>query len=478
MTAYILGQIAILEAILLIPSFGIALGYGESATYLAFGITLVALLALGIPLVLKKPVKSTFHARGGFLVVAIAWIQLSLFGSLPFVISGAIPNFIDALFESVSAFTTTGASILIDPTTLPYSLAFWALTSQWIGGMGILVFVVAIIPKNDPAAVHLIRAESPGPQFGKLVSKLKFSARILYSIYIAITLLLIGLLLCGGVSLFDSITLAFGTASTGGYSFHPTSVASFNNLYVEIVISIFMVIFSVNFNLFFFILIGHFKQAIKNEELRWLFSIFFVSTLAISISNFAGGIYSSFADSLRYSSFQVISVGSTSGFTTADFSKWTGFSQAILLILMFIGGSSGSAAGGFKVSRLIIMLKTCLCDIRKTISPRSTTSVKMDGKLIPPALTASVSNYFGMYIIIILVSTLLISLVSNFNLFANFSSVVSATNNIGPAIGINELVSYANFPQFAKFILTLDMLIGRLEILPILLLFYPKAYRP
>ncbi|MDR0696643.1 MAG: TrkH family potassium uptake protein [Christensenellaceae bacterium] len=477
MTAYILGLIAALEAVLLLIPFGIALVLGETTTYSAFLITIGVLVAYSVPLIIKRPKNRSYRARGGFVVVALAWIQLSIFGAMPFIISGVLPNVIDAFFESVSGFTTTSISLIANPEVIPSSLIFWQVITQWIGGMGVLVFVVAIIPKNEPAAVHLLRAETPGPQFGKLVSKLKFSARILYAIYIALTALLVILLLCGGVSVFDSFTLAFGTASTGGYSYKIASIATYNNLYIESIITVFMFIFSINFNLFYFVLIGHFKQAIKNEELRWMFLIIIFATSAITVTNFIESTYDTFSESFRHSIFQVVSISSSSGFLTADFSKWPVFSQTILLFLMFIGGSAGSAAGGFKVSRFAILIKTGICDIKKSISPRAITGVKMDGKLISNTITASVASYFGMYILIIFASWLLLSLDSSFDLFSNFSVAVSTMNNIGPAIGNGQMINFSDYSAFSKIILVLNMFIGRLEILPIVMLFSPKSYQ-
>ncbi|MDR0752443.1 MAG: TrkH family potassium uptake protein [Christensenellaceae bacterium] len=476
MTAYILGLIAALEGILLIIPFVIALSLGESTTYFAFAITIGILLVYAIPFIIKKPKDTSYRARGGFVVVALAWIQLSVFGAMPFVISGIIPNVIEAFFESVSAFTTTGITMLKNPDSLPKSLVFWQLISQWIGGMGVLVFMVAIIPKNEPASVHLLKAETPGPQFGKIVSKLKFSARILYAIYIALTLLLVVLLLVGGSSVFDSFTLAFGTASTGGFLYKTTSLAFYDNIYFETIITIFMIIFAINFNLFYFVLIGHLKQAIKNEELRWMISIIVFATLVITIVNFTENVYNTFSESFRYSIFQVVSMTSSSGYLTTDFSQWPAFSQTLLILLMFIGGSSSSAAGGLKVSRLAILVKTGVCDTKKSISPRAVASVKMDGRLVSNTITASVANYFGMYMLIILMSWLLLSIDSNFDVYSNFTAAVSTMNNMGPAVGANGMVHFSDYSIFSKLVLVANMLIGRLEILPIILLVNPKSY--
>lgn len=482
MTLHILGQVVITEAVLLLIPFFLAVGYGESGTPLGFGVTIGVLLALGIPCVIKKPKDTQMSPRSGFVIVALSWLLLSIFGAMPFTVSGRIPNYIDALFETISGFTTTGATILKDIEILPKSLMFWRTFTHWIGGMGVLVFVIAVLPKSNPAIVHLLKAEVPGPQFGKLVSKIRFSARILYAIYIVLTLLEMVLLVCDkSMSFFDAITHTFATAGTGGFSNYNNSIAHFDSLYVEIVITVFMLIFSINFNLFYLILVGHVSEALRSEELRALFLIFIGSAAAISISLCVYNVYDTVGEAVRHASFQTASVLSTTGFSTADFSKWPVFCQTVLIALMFIGGSAGSTAGGLKISRVIIMFKSALINIKNACYPRKVMTLKLDKRTVSPELSANINSYFIIYLVIVAVSTILVSVVeySGYNFATFFSAVVSCLNNVGPAIeGIGAAENYSAFSWFSKLILSFDMLAGRLEIMPMLLLFYPKAWSP
>lgn len=479
-TLNVLGIISLTVAGLMIIPFIMSFAYGESATPLAFGMTILALVVVGVPLTILKPKNRNLSARGGFLTVALAWIYLSLMGALPFTISKAVPNYIDALFEAVSGFTTTGATVLKNIESLPKSLLFWMSFTHWIGGMGVLLFIIAILPKSDPTIVHLIKAETPGPQFGKLVSKLRFSAQITYAIYIVLTLLEVVILACCGCSAFDSFVHALGTAGTGGFSSYKLSVAGMDSLAAEIVISVFMIIFSINFNLFYLCLIGHAKDAIKSEELRTLIGIFAVSSVAISISLTITNTVSSFGEGLRYATFQTASVISTSGFTTVDYTKWPAFCQIVLFILMFIGGSAGSTTGGLKVSRLIIIFKDGIRQLRTSISPNRFTPVKLDGKPVSSDLTSGVTSYTCTYFLIMVVSLILVSLnsPSDFGIVENLSAVVACVNNVGRGFGaLGPGGNFASYSIFAKIVLLMDMLIGRLEIMPILLLFYPKAWQ-
>lgn len=480
LTLNVLGFISLTVAGLMIIPFIMSFAYGETSTPLAFGVTILALVAIGIPATIFKPKNRNLSARGGFLIVALAWIYLSMMGALPFTISKHVPNYIDALFETVSGFTTTGATILTNVEGMPKSLIFWRSFTHWIGGMGVLLFIIAVLPKSDPTIVHLIKAETPGPQFGKLVSKLRFSAQITYAIYIVLTLLEVVALACCGCSAFDSFVHALGTAGTGGFSSYSLSVAGLNSLGAEIVITVFMVIFSVNFNLYYLCLIGHFKDAIKSEELRTLIGIFAFSSVAISISLTITNTVSSFGEGLRYASFQTASIISTSGFATADYTQWPTFCQMMLFLLMFMGGSAGSTAGGLKVSRLIIMFKDGIRQLKTSISPNRFTPVKLDGKPVSSELTSGVTSYTCTYCLIMVVSLLLISLnsPSGFGLIENSSAVVTCINNVGPGFGaLGPLGTFAPYSNFTKIVLSLDMLIGRLEIVPILLLFYPKAWQ-
>lgn len=481
MTRYILGQLALILAVCLLIPFAIALFGNETNTPLAFGSIITGLCAFGLPNALIKPKNRELRPRCGITVVALSWLGLSLVGALPFFISGYVPDYVDALFETVSGLTTTGSSILTNIEALPSSLLLWRSFTHWIGGMGVLVLAIAILPKNDPATVHLMKAEVPGPQFGKLVSKLRFTARILYGIYIIITILeIIALLLCG-MNLFDAVIHSFGTAGTGGFSNKNSSVAYFDSIAIDIVITVFMIIFSINFNLFYFALIGNVKEAIKSEELKVLIGIFLVSTILITISLTASNVYNLW-NSFRYSAFQVSSIVSTTGYSTADWSTWPVFCQTILFILMFIGGSAGSTAGGLKVYRVVILSKLGFNAIKKTFSPRSYLSAKMDGKTVDENLLSSITGYFITYMLVFLGSFLLLSAVSGDvidGVLTNFSAVTTCLNNVGPGLGplIGPAGNFSTFNTASKIILILDMLLGRLEIFPILILFTPIAWK-
>lgn len=480
MTSYILAQIALVEAALLCVPFILAVFFRED-TIFAYGITLLIIVALSAPFVIKKPKNRELRAREGFVTVALAWIMLSLFGCLPAFISGYIPKFFDSLFEIASGFTTTGATILPNIEAFPRSLLFWRSLTHWIGGMGVLVFVIAIIPKSDANIIHLFLAESPGPQAGKLVSKLKFTARILYGIYIGMTVLEIILLLIGKMPLFDSFIHAFGTAGTGGFSNKNLSIAAYDSTYIDIVITVFMLLFSVNFNIYYLILIGNFRQAIKSEELRVFFGIVLVSTAVITTSLLVGQIYASFGDALKHSAFQVASIISTSGFVTTDFTHWPVLPQIVLFLLFFVGACAGSTGGGLKVSRVIILLKTSFRELKRSLSPRTVVNVKFEGKPLDASIYNGVMAYFVLYITIFIVSALLLSFAPNVtstNYLHNFTAVASCLNNVGPGFGaIGPYGNFADFNIFSKIVLIFDMLAGRLELLPMLLLFNPKVWR-
>lgn len=480
MTSYILAQIALVEAALLCVPFLLAIIFKED-TLLAYGITLIIIVALSAPFVIKKPKNRELRAKEGFVAVALAWLMLSLFGSLPAFISGHIPNFLDSLFEIVSGFTTTGATILQDIEALPRSLLFWRSLTHWIGGMGVLVFVIAIIPKSDANIIHLFLAEAPGPQAGKLVSKLKFTARILYGIYIAMTALEIIFLLIGKMPLFDSFIHAFGTAGTGGFSNKNLGVGAYNSPYIDIVITVFMLLFSINFNIYYLILIGNFKQAIKSEEMRIFFGIVFISTVVITASLMLGQVYSTFGETLRHSTFQVAAIISTTGFATTDFTLWPALPQIILFFLFFVGACAGSTGGGLKVSRIIILAKTSFRELKRSLSPRTVVNVKFEGKPLDPSIYNGVMSYFVLYIVIFIGSVLLLSFapsLTSTNYLHNFTAVASCLNNIGPGFGgIGPYGNYAGFNIFSKIILIFDMLAGRLELLPMLLLFNPKVWK-
>lgn len=482
---FVLGEIAIIiGALMCIPLF-MAIGYHEDTTILAFGIAVGVCLVIGIVGIIVRPPKDKRDMRttSGFAMCGLFWIFIALISAIPFRVSGYIPNYIDALFETISGYTTTGSSILTAVEDLPKSLLFWRALTQFIGGMGVLVFVIALIPKNDKMSTALAKAEVPGPQFGKLVSKLRFTSMILYAIYVVLTLILVGIL-CGlKMPVFDSFCTAFSTASTGGFSVRNASIAAYNSVGIEVTLTVFMLIFSVNFNVYYLILVGHFFKAVKNEELGWFFGIYF-SAVAIIITNLCVSGGYTFVNALRDVTFNVASLISTSGFGTADFTKWPVLSQVVLLIAMCIGGCAGSTAGGLKVSRFVMLGKTSLLNVKKTLSPRSVCTVKMDGKPVDETTLRNAQSFFIIYILIIIISTILVSIGKNgfsseYSSFeTNFSAVIACFNNIGPGIGaVGPTGNFAGYNIFAKLVLCFDMLLGRLEIFPILLLFTPNSWK-
>lgn len=481
---FVLGEIAIIiGALMCIPLF-MAVGLHEDTTILAFGIAVGVCLVIGIVGIIVRPPKDKRDMRttSGFAMCGLFWIFIALISAIPFRVSGYIPNYIDALFETVSGYTTTGSSILTNVEALPKSLLFWRAFTQFIGGMGVLVFVIALIPKNDKMSTALAKAEIPGPQFGKLVSKLRFTSMILYAIYVVLTLILVGIL-CGlKMPAFDSFCTAFSTASTGGFSVRNASIAAYNSPGIEVTLTVFMLLFSVNFNVYYLILVGHFFKAVKNEELGWFFGIYF-SAVAIIITNLCVSGGYTFVNALRDVTFNVASLISTSGFGTADFTKWPVLSQVVLLIAMCVGGCAGSTAGGLKVSRVAMLTKSSILNVKKTLSPRSVYTVKMDGKPVDDMTLRNVQSFFLIYMIVIIISTFLVSIGQPLNgeyssFSTNFSAVIACFNNIGPGIGaVGPAGNFSGYNIFAKLVLCFDMLLGRLEIFPILLLFTPNSWK-
>ncbi len=473
MVFYNIGRILLIEAILLVfPAIG-AIVYGE-ATLTAFALTIAALTTTGLLAVRKKPKKTTIYAKDGYVIVALTWILMSLFGALPFFLSGYIPSFVDAFFETVSGFTTTGATILREIESLPKSLLFWRSFTHWIGGMGILVFVIAILPKTESSSMHVMRAEVPGPTVGKLVSKLRASARILYGIYCVLTLVEIVLLFAGGMPLFDSVVNSFATAGTGGFAILNNSIEGYNSIYSEMVIAVFMLIFGVNFNLYYMMLIKQGKQAIKSEELRWYVGVVAASVIIIAFSLIS--TKHEIGDSFRYSFFQVASIITTTGFSTTNFDTWPVVSKFILVFLMFVGACAGSTGGGIKVSRLIILIKSGLRDIKKAINPRSVETVKVDRQTVDEPIVRSVSVFFATYMLVAAVSMFIIA-VDGRDLVTTSTSVIACLGNIGPGLGaVGPYGNYADFSILSKLVLSFDMLAGRLELIPMLMLFSPYAW--
>ena len=475
MIGFVIGRILLTEAALLMLPTAVAAVYGEAV--LPFLIPALLLAVIGLALGLRSPKRSSLYARDGFAVVALAWVLMSVFGALPFVISGDIPHFVDAFFETVSGFTTTGASILTEIEPLGRGVLFWRSFTHWVGGMGVLVFVMAILPMSagDGHGMHLMRAEVPGPSVGKLVSRMGDTAKILYGIYLALTLLEIALLLLGGMPLFDACIHAFGTAGTGGFSSRNLSVGAYDSAYFDVVIGVFMLLFGVNFNLYYFLLIKRFRDVFRSEELRAYLLIVGVAVAAIAAD--IVHIYGTVGRSLRYAFFQVASIITTTGYATADFNTWPVFSQAILVILMFIGACAGSTGGGIKVARVVILCKTSLGDMRKMLHPNAVTTVRFEGKPLTDRTIRSVHLFLTVYILIFTVSVLLLSL-DRFDLTTTFTAVAACINNIGPGLEVvGPMGNYAQFSPAAKLLLSFDMLVGRLEIFPMLLLFAPSIWK-
>ena len=473
MIGFVIGRILLTEAVLLVLPMAVALLYGEAAAPFLIPMLLVAVC--GLLLSARKPARTSLYARDGLAVVALAWLLMSLFGAMPFVLSGDIPRFVDAFFETVSGFTTTGASILTEIEPLGRGILFWRSFTHWVGGMGVLVFVMAILPMTDGHGMHLLRAEVPGPTVGKLVSRMGDTAKILYGIYLALTVIEIVLLLAGGMPLYDACIHAFGTAGTGGFSCRNLSVGAYDSAYFDIVIGVFMLLFGVNFNLYFVLLIRRFRDVFRSEELRAYLGIVAAAVVAITVDILH--LYGSFASSLRYAFFQVASIITTTGFATADFNTWPSFSKAILVTLMFIGACAGSTGGGIKVARIIILVKTSLGDMRKMLHPNAIVTVRMEGKPLSDKHIRSVHLFITVYLLVFTGSLLLLSL-EGFDLITTFTALTACINNIGPGLEmVGPMGNFAAFSDFSKLLLSFNMLVGRLEIFPMLLLFAPSIWK-
>lgn len=474
MVLYVLGYIMKLEGALLVLPLMVAFYYRED-TILSFIITILLLFFIGFILAYKKPKNDLIYAKEGLVIVALSWIVLSLFGALPFTFSGEIPNYINAVFEIISGFTTTGSSILIDVEKMSKGLLFWRSFTHWIGGMGVLVFVLSIIPLAGGRAMYIMKAEVPGPIVDKVVPKIKESAKILYRIYIVMTLILIILLIAGGMPFFDSMLHAFGTAGTGGFGIKATSVGAYNSAYIDVVITIFMILFGINFNLYYIMLSGNIITALKSEELRNYIGIIAISALAIAINILPR--YDNFFQSLRYSAFQVGSIITTTGYATTDFNQWPMFSKGILFLLMFIGACAGSTGGGLKVSRLVILFKSIIQYLKSLIHPRFMGSVRFEGKPVDNSILKGVHVYLSIYFFIYLISILLIS-VDNIDFETTITAVTTCFNNVGPGLGlVGPAGNFDGFSNFSKIVLSIDMLLGRLEIFPILMIFSPSLWK-
>ncbi len=471
---YILGWVMNFQAMfLLLPSL-VALVYKESTGWY-FLATAVVTGLIGIGLTAKKPKKNQFHAREGFVLVAVSWILISLISAIPLCVSGEIPHYIDALFEMVSGYTTTGASILTSVEDLPKCINFWRCFSNWIGGMGVIVFILMILPlTGSNANMHLMRAESPGPSFGKLVPKLKKSAMLLYYMYIGLTFIQILLLLFGGLDFFEALCVSTATAGTGGFGIRNDGFSGYSS-YVQIVVTVFMFLFGVNFKFYFLFIMRKFKEAFWMEEVRWYAIIYSVATILIAMDIFhlMGGI----GESLKHSAFQVATVMTTTGFSTTDFNQWPIFSQVILVLLMCVGACAGSTGGGMKVSRLIIYIKSAQKEMASLLHPNSIKKIKMDGKVIDHETIRSANIYLIIYILLVGVSILLVSL-NGFDLVTTVTSVIATFNNIGPGLGVvGPMGNYSTLSVLSKIVLIFDMLVGRLEIFPIIILFIRDTWK-
>ena len=468
-----IGQIIKLEAVLLVLPLAVSIIYRERCA-LSFLITALASLFVGFAVTLiSKPGNRLIYAKEGFVIVALAWLALSAIGAVPFVLSGEVRSYADAFFETVSGFTTTGASVLTDIEGMSHGLLFWRSFTHWVGGMGVLVFIMAIIPSVCDRSIHILRAEMPGPVMGKLVPKLKQTAKILYLIYILMTVLEMILLLCGGMSLFDSALHSFATAGTGGFGIKGDSIASYSP-YLQWVIAVFMFLFGINFNIYYLLLVRRFRSVLKSTE-TWCY----IAICLISVSIITGNIYSIYGnlpDSVRASAFQVASLVTTTGFSTADFNLWPGLSKGILLILMFIGGCAGSTAGGLKVSRVVMMIKMIRREFMKMIHPRSVSAVRIEGKKVDDTTLNGVNVYFALYMVIYFAVFLLLCL-EPFDFETNFTAVAACYNNIGPGFGaVGPMGSFSGYSAFSKIVLSATMLLGRLEIYPLLFALIPSTW--
>ena len=470
----VVGKIILVEALLLSLPAVMSLIYREDCFWAFLTVIALSVLIGSLLTWIPKAKDAVIYAKEGFVIVSLAWISMSLIGALPFFLTGEIPNYIDAFFETVSGFTTTGASILTDVESMSRGLLFWRSETHWVGGMGVLVFVMALIPNLSERSIHVLRAEVPGPTVGKLVPRIKDTAKILYSIYIVLTALEIVLLLCGGMPLFDSVVHAFGTAGTGGFGVKADSIAGYSP-YLQWVVTIFMLLFGVNFNLYYLILIRRFRSVFKSEEL-WVY-IGIVVTAVVLVGINIWPLYQNVAEVLRLSAFQVSSILTTTGFSTANFNLWPPFSKAILVVLMMIGACAGSTAGGLKVARVVLMFKQLRNELQRLLHPRAIKTVSFEGKRADTLTLNGVNIYFSVYMILLVLVMLLLSLDSGMSFEADVTAAIACFNNIGPGMAeVGPLGSYAGYSDLSTFVLSLAMLLGRLEIFPLLLFLSPSTW--
>ena len=472
MIARFIGKILLVEAAFMLPACGISIYQHEEAAVQAFLITILLTVLMGGALVVTvRTEKKGFHAKEGLVCVGISWIVLGLFGALPFFLSGSIPNYVDALFEIVSGFTTTGASILPEVEPLPMGILYWRSFSHWLGGMGVLVFLLAVSSGDERSkgfTMHILRAESPGPKVGKLVPRMKKTAEILYILYMILTVLNIIFLLIGGMPLFDSICTAFGTAGTGGFGIKNDSIAGYSP-YLQNVCTVFMLLFGVNFSCYYMLLLRQVKSVFKDEELRLYLGVVFGSIVLI-VWNLRG-FYGTLGETIRHAAFQVASIVTTTGFATTDFDLWPAFSKVVLLCLMMLGACAGSTGGGFKCGRALLVLKGLRRSVRQIVHPGKVEVVRINGRAVEEKVLENTNAYLAAYTLIIVASFFLVS-VDGFSVTTNLSAVLACFNNIGPGFEmVGPTCNFSGFSMFSKLVLIMDMLAGRLEIFPILILF-------
>ena len=470
--SYILGWVLAIEGLFLAVSAAVGGMYGERAA-LSFLYAALICAALGMPAILKKPRRMAFFMKEGFVTVALCWIVLSIFGALPFVFSGEIPRFTDALFETVSGFTTTGASVVPDVEVLSHCTLFWRSFTHWIGGMGVLVFLLAILPLAGGSQMYLMQAESPGPSVGKLVPKTRHTALILYALYILLSVVEFILLLGGGMTVFNAVTTTFGTAGTGGFGIRNSSMADFSP-YLQWVVAVFMMLFGINFNLYFLVLIGRGRQALKSEELRTYLGVIAAATLLIVLNTRAAGVR--LGETVRHAFFQVSSIITTTGFATCDFDLWPSLSKCVLVLLMLVGACAGSTGGGIKISRVLILIKRAGEELHKFIFPNSVTKIRLEKKILDREVVHTTSAFLIVYVFIFAISTLLVS-AEGHDLETCFTAVAATFNNIGPGLSVvGPTRNFGFFSDFTKYVLIFDMLAGRLELFPMLILFSPRTW--
>ena len=473
MIRHTIGVVLKLEAVFMLPSVVVALIYMEIRALTAFLISIAACAALGFFMSRKKPKNTLFFAKEGFIMVALSWIAMSIFGALPFVISNDIPNFVDALFETISGFTTTGASILTNVEALNKSCMFWRSFTHWIGGMGVFVLILAILPMTD-SSLHILKAESPGPSVGKLVPKIRDTAKILYMIYIAMTLIQIMLLCLAKMPFFDALTISFGSAGTGGFGIKNDSMASYSTT-IQLITTIFMILFGVNFNAYYCLLGKNKKAIFKMEEVAWYFIIIFTCITVIAINT--RGYYENILMAIHHAAFQVGSVITTTGYSTVNFDLWPQLSKTVMVIIMFIGACAGSTGGGIKVSRIIIIFKMVKQEIYSYIHPKSVKLIRLDQKPLEHSLTRSVAIFMLTYTLIFVLSMVVLAF-DNKDMITNFTAVTATLNNIGPGLGeVGPMGSFAVFNPVCKLVLAFCMLAGRLELYPMLIIFSPQLWK-